>query len=114
MDTDTQFSLQSAFSDGSCRSSFRSALDIVVQELKSRIHTVEETTEDPKVNQNEIIRSLEFTQSDMKDLIKEVKVLQNSESENRAIINILYNPEEKMERKCEMWEETAVTMNKIT
>ncbi|KAK3886519.1 hypothetical protein Pcinc_009389 [Petrolisthes cinctipes] len=107
---------------------FKSAMDIVVEQLTSRIQAAEKRTED-------VVKSLEFTQAEMSDLLNEVKVLRRSDSENQGTINVLklqieeltrrsnyqedYNRRSNLrftgiqEHHCETWEETAVTVTKL-
>ncbi|KAK4316578.1 hypothetical protein Pmani_012280 [Petrolisthes manimaculis] len=47
---------------------FKSALDIVVEQLTARIQAAEKRTED-------VVKSLEFTQAEVSDLLNEVNVL---------------------------------------
>lgn len=54
----------------------RIAIDIVVEQLKSRIQTVEK-------------KSLEFSQSEVRDLQSEVKVLRKFDIYNKATIDFL-------------------------
>ena len=61
---------------------FKSALDIVVEQLKSRIQLAEGAL-------SEVTKSLEFTQDQVKDLITEVATLKKSDAENKkAIVNL--------------------------
>lgn len=57
---------------------FKSALDIVVQQLTARVQAAEKRTED--------VRSLEFTQAEVSDL-HEVKMLREADIDNKGTIN---------------------------
>lgn len=108
---------------------FKTAIDIVVEQLKSRIQLAEGTIAD-------LIKSLEYTQSETKDLQNEVKVLRKSDIENKATIDILKLRIEELEKRQnyqedyqrrnnlrftgiqehsggETWEETAETISKL-
>ena len=61
---------------------FKTALDIVIEELKSRIQLAEGTL-------TEVIKSLKFSQSEVKDLQGEVKVLRTADSENKTLMEDL-------------------------
>ncbi|KAK3893888.1 hypothetical protein Pcinc_002327 [Petrolisthes cinctipes] len=107
---------------------FKSAMDIVIEQLTARIQAAEKRTED-------VVKSLEFTQAEMSDLLNEVKVLRQSDSDNRGTINVLKLQIEELTRRSnyqedynrrsnlrftgiqehhgETWEETAVTVTKL-
>lgn len=107
---------------------FKTALDIVVEQLQARLQAAETKSED-------LVKSLEFTQAEVSDLLFELKVLQKSDSEQKGIINTLKLRIEELERRSnyqedynrrnnlrftgiqekqgETWEETAVTVTKI-
>ncbi|KAK3871800.1 hypothetical protein Pcinc_023087 [Petrolisthes cinctipes] len=107
---------------------FKSAMDIVIEQLTARIQAAEKRTED-------VVKSLEFTQAEMSDLLNEVKVLRQSDSENQGTINVLKLQIEELTRRSnyqedynrrsnlrftgiqehhgETWEETAVTVTKL-
>lgn len=107
---------------------FKSALDIVVDQLKSRIQSAEGTI-------TELVRSLEFSQAELKDLQSELRVLRNSDCEQKAEIDMLklkvgelekranyqedYNRRNNLritgvlEKPNETWEETAVSVAKL-
>ena len=77
---------------------FKSAMDIVVQQLTARIQATENRTED-------LVRSLQFTQAEVKDLQNEVKVLRKSDSENQGTINTLRSRIEELERRSNYQED---------
>ena len=72
--------------------SFKTAIDIVVEQLTSRIQTIEGTIAD-------LIKSLEFTQAEAKDLQSEVKVLRKSNTEKKTLIESLMQRIEELERR---------------
>ncbi|KAK3891048.1 hypothetical protein Pcinc_005052 [Petrolisthes cinctipes] len=106
---------------------FKSAMDIVIEQLTARIQTAEKRTE--------VVKSLEFTQAEMSDLLNEVKVLRQSDSDNQGTINVLKLQIEELTRRSnyqedynrrsnlrftgiqehhgETWEEMAVTVTKL-
>ncbi|MPC61363.1 hypothetical protein E2C01_055433 [Portunus trituberculatus] len=61
---------------------FQSAIDVVIDQLKGRIQITEGIITD-------LIKSLEFSQSEIVDLKNQVKVLQNSNTEKQVEINSL-------------------------
>lgn len=77
---------------------FKTALDIVVEQLNSRIKTAEGTITD-------LIKSLEFSQSEVKDLQGEVKVLRKADIENKATIDFLKLKVEELERRSNYQED---------
>ena len=62
--------------------SFRSAMDLVVEQMTSRIKECEG-------NVGDLIRSLEFSQSEVLDLKNEVKFLQKADSDKQKVIEHL-------------------------
>ncbi|MPC19425.1 hypothetical protein E2C01_012339 [Portunus trituberculatus] len=109
---------------------FNTAMDIVVEQLKDRILTVERTMTD-------LTRSLEFTQAETVDLKNEVKMLRKSEAEYKTTIDSLKQGVEELEKRAnyqedynrrnnlrisglqhqpcvsETWEETAQEVSKL-
>ncbi|KAK3894503.1 hypothetical protein Pcinc_001758 [Petrolisthes cinctipes] len=103
---------------------FKSAMDIVIEQLTARIQAAEKRTED-------VVKSLEFTQAEMSDLLNEVKVLHQSDSDTINVLKLQnelkrrsnyqedYNRRSNLrftgiqEHHCETWEETAVTITKL-
>lgn len=77
---------------------FRSALDVVVEQLKSRIQAAENAT-------SEVIRSLEFSQADIRELKDKVNVLQKSEAEKEAAIESLQTKVSELERRLNYQED---------
>lgn len=61
---------------------FRTALDVVVDQLKSRIQVLEGTTTD-------LIKSLEYSQAEVRDLQSDLRVLRKSDSEKSVMIDDL-------------------------
>lgn len=109
--------------------SFKTAVDIVLEDLKSRLQTADSTISD-------LVKSLEFTQAEVKDLQSEVTVLRKSEAEKTTTITTLQDRIEELEKRCnyqedysrrnnlritgiqeqsngETWEETANTVSKL-
>ncbi|KAK3887035.1 hypothetical protein Pcinc_008800 [Petrolisthes cinctipes] len=107
---------------------FRTAIDLVVEQLKSRLQAAEGTVLD-------LTRSLEFSQQELKDLQSEVKVLKGSGKDHKDTIEVLkirvvemeqrqnyqedYNRRNNIritglqEQPGETWEETAITVSKL-
>lgn len=108
---------------------FRSAMDVVIEQLKGRIQITEGTI-------TELIKSLEFSQAEVKDLKNQVKVLQKSDTEKQVEIDSLkstivdlqqrVNYQEDYSRRNnlrisgiqelsggETWEQTSVTVSKL-
>ncbi|KAK3882398.1 hypothetical protein Pcinc_013215 [Petrolisthes cinctipes] len=108
---------------------FKTALDIIVEQLKSRIQHSEETITD-------LVKSLEFTQAEVKELQNEVPVLKTSNNDNKTTIEIMKSQIEELERRTnyqedynrrnnlrftgiqeqpggESWEETAQIVTKL-
>ncbi|KAK3882340.1 hypothetical protein Pcinc_013271 [Petrolisthes cinctipes] len=108
---------------------YKSAMDIVVEQFNSRMEKAEDKTAD-------LIRSLEFSQAEIQDLKNEVKVLNKFTSESKSIIEGLQSRNIDMERRLnyqedysrrnnlritgiaeqpggETWEQTASTVSKI-
>ncbi|KAK3887048.1 hypothetical protein Pcinc_008813 [Petrolisthes cinctipes] len=107
---------------------FRTAIDLVVEQLKSRLQAAEGTVLD-------LTRSLEFSQQELKDLQSEVKVLKGSDKDHKDTIEVLktrvveleqrqnyqedYNRRNNIritglkEQPGETWEETAITVSKL-
>ncbi|KAK3873464.1 hypothetical protein Pcinc_021541 [Petrolisthes cinctipes] len=107
---------------------FRTAIDLVVVQLKSRLQAAEGTVLD-------LTRSLEFSQQELKDLQSEVKVLKGSDKDHKDTIEVLktrvveleqrqnyqedYNSRNNIritwlqEQPGETWEETAITVSKL-
>lgn len=77
---------------------FKTALDIVVEQLNARIQIAEGTIAD-------LIKSLEFTQKEVKDLQCEVKVLRKSDIDNKATIDFLKLKVEELERRANYQED---------
>ncbi|KAK3881603.1 hypothetical protein Pcinc_011462 [Petrolisthes cinctipes] len=77
---------------------FKSAMDIVIEQLTARIQAAEKRTED-------VVKSLEFTQAEMSDLLNEVKVLRQSDSENQGTINVLKLQIEELTRRSNYQED---------
>ena len=106
----------------------KTAMDLVMEQMKSRIQTAEGTIVD-------LTKSLEFTQGEVRDLQSEVKVLKKNEADNKVIIETLKFKNDELERRTnyqedynrrnnlritgiqekasETWEETAKTVGKI-
>ncbi|KAK4320184.1 hypothetical protein Pmani_008947 [Petrolisthes manimaculis] len=61
---------------------FRTATDLIVDQFKSRIQEAEVTIQD-------LTRSLEFSQAEVKDLQREVKELRKFESESKSTSEVL-------------------------
>lgn len=107
---------------------FKTAIDVVVEQLKSRLHAAEETIAD-------LTRSLEFSQHEVKDLQSEVKVLKSCDKDYKDTIESLksrvmeleerqnyqedYNRRNNIritgiqEQPGETWEETAQNVSKL-
>lgn len=109
---------------------FKTAMDIVVDQLKERIRLVEGTM-------TELIKSVEFTQAEMVDLKSEVMVLRKSDTDNKKTIDGLNLRIEELEKRAnyqedynrrnnlrisgmqeqpgasETWEETARSVTKL-
>ncbi|KAK3885657.1 hypothetical protein Pcinc_010143 [Petrolisthes cinctipes] len=109
--------------------SFKSALDVIVEQLNSRIEATEETVRD-------LTRSLEFSQAEVKDLQSQVIELVKKDNINKDIMETLKrkiceleqrsNYQEDYNRRCnlrfsgvpeqrggETWEVTANTVTKL-
>lgn len=106
----------------------RTALDIIVDQLKSRIQDAETTISD-------LTRSLEYTQAEVKDLQSEIRALKKDESESKTTITALQTRNEELEKRAnyqedynrrnnlritgiqeqagETWEETANTVSRL-
>lgn len=107
---------------------FRTALDFVVDQLKSRIQVAETTISD-------LTRSLEYTQAEVKDLQSDIRALKKEEAESKTTITALQTRNEDLEKRAnyqedynrrnnlritgiqeqagETWEETANTVSKL-
>lgn len=108
---------------------FKTALNIVVEQLKSRIEQSEGAIKD-------LVRSLEFSQAEVKDLQSEVRQLKKSETDCKTTIDGLKRNIEELERRLnyqedynrrnnirisgfqekpggETWEETAQAVSKL-
>lgn len=72
---------------------FKTAIDIVVEQLQARLQIAEGTITD-------LIKSLEFSQNEVKDLQGEVKVLRKSDMDNKATIDFLKLNVEELERRA--------------
>ncbi|KAK3863122.1 hypothetical protein Pcinc_031064 [Petrolisthes cinctipes] len=79
---------------------FKTALDIIVEQLKSRIQHSEETITD-------LVKSLEFTQAEVKELQNEVSVLKTSNNDNKTTIEIMKSQIEELERRTNYQEVTT-------
>lgn len=77
---------------------FRTAMDIVVEQLKSRIQTMEGTIAD-------LIKSLEFTQAEVLDYKGEIKSLRKSDNEKKIIIEGLKTRIDELERRLNYQED---------
>lgn len=77
---------------------FRSALDIIVEQFKSRITDMETKISD-------LTRSLEFSQAEISDLKGEVKTLRKSETVNRSTIDELQTRVESSEQRMNYQED---------
>ncbi|KAK4309380.1 hypothetical protein Pmani_018985 [Petrolisthes manimaculis] len=109
--------------------SFKRALDVIVEQLNSRIKATEETVRD-------LTRSLEFSQAEVKDLQSQVSELMKRDNSNKDIIETLKrkiceleqrsNYQKDYNRRCnlrisgvpeqqgvETWEVTANTVKKL-
>ncbi|KAK3853938.1 hypothetical protein Pcinc_039550 [Petrolisthes cinctipes] len=107
---------------------FHTAMDFVAEQFKSRIQEAEATIQD-------LSRSLEFTQADVKDLQNEVKELRKLQSESVAPNDVLKSQVKDLEHRLnyqedysrrnnlrisgivekpgETWEETAISVSKL-
>lgn len=108
---------------------FKTAIDIVVNQLNSRIQKAEETAA-------EVIKSLEFTQTEVKELQCEVKKLRQSEVDKTKAVDNLKQQLDELEKRVnyqedysrrknlrftgieeqssgETWEETAKNITKM-
>lgn len=108
---------------------FRSAMDVVIDQLKGRIQITEGTI-------TELIKSLEFSQAEINDLKNQVKVLQKADTEKQVEIDSLkstmvdlqqrVNYQEDYSRRNnlrisgiqelsggETWEQTSVSVSKL-
>ena len=107
----------------------RSAMDIVVKQMQERIQLVEGTVTD-------LIKSLEFSQAELKDLKDEAKKLRTSSNEQQTIIERLQSKVQALEQRVnyqedynrrnnlritglqeqprgETWEQTAANVSKL-
>ncbi|KAK4301226.1 hypothetical protein Pmani_026644 [Petrolisthes manimaculis] len=78
--------------------SFRSAVDIIVDQFKSRITDME-------TRMSDLTRSLEFTQAEVTDLKSEVKELQKSDSVKQTTINELQTHVKDIEQRTNYQED---------
>lgn len=108
---------------------FKTVMDVVLSQLNSRIKKAEETTA-------EVIKSLEFTQAELKETQSEVRVLRQSEAEKSKTIDNMKLQLSELEKRAnyqedynrrlnlrftgieelpsgETWEETAKTITKL-
>ena len=76
----------------------RSAMDIVVKQQHERIQLVEGTVTD-------LIKSLEFSQAEIKDLKNEMKILRNSTNEKQVIIEELQSKVNALEHRINYQED---------
>ena len=77
---------------------FRSAVDIAVEQMKARIQAAEGMT-------NEVIKSLEFSQGDIRELRNEVKVLRKSDAEKQVVIEALQSKVAELEHRLNYQED---------
>lgn len=108
---------------------FRSAMDVVIEQLKGRIQITEGTITD-------LIKSLEYSQAEIVDLRNEVKVLKKTDSEKQVEIDCLKSKITEMQHRLnfqedysrrnnlritgfheqpggETWEETSTNVTKL-
>lgn len=108
---------------------FRSAMDVVIDQLKGRIQITEGTI-------TELIKSLEFSQAEINDLKNQVKVLQKADTEKQVEIDSLKSTMMELQQRVnyqedysrrnnlrisgiqepsggETWEQTSVSVSKL-
>lgn len=77
---------------------FKTALDVIVEQLNSRIKQSEETIAD-------LVKSLEFSQAEVKELQSEILVLKKSTSDNTSTMNTMKARIEELKSKTEYQED---------
>lgn len=82
----------------------RSSLDVIVEQMNARIKAAEGTT-------SEVIKSLEFSQADIRDLRNEVTVLRKSDYEKQAEIEALKKKVAELERRMNYQEDYSRRYN---
>ena len=107
---------------------FRSALDVIAEQFKSRIHSMETQI-------SELVKSLEFSQAEASDLMGDVRTLRQSQKEKDNIIENLISRVHDLEERLnyqedysrrnnlrisgitetyrETWEQTATTVSAL-
>lgn len=83
---------------------FKTAIDIVVDQLNARIVKAEETVAD-------VIKSLEFSQAEVKDLQGEVKSLRQAEVEKNKVIDNLNLQLDELQKRVNQQEDYSRRMN---